>query len=705
MVKTINGENYREAVPGVGSILNLYGFETRPTSLDIDLGQPAYSGKVTYMLATGSVTEGMPPANAAVLNLGWDNSKWGAQLAIGNGTGALFGRGFNANINVMSWGKWREYISDFNINAFLQISGPTYLAQTIPATNGLPFAGIPHGTGITDFAGWMKTARSGFYNTLIGSDWYNVYLLKYENGYSEDGKKYGMYISSKTMEDDYLRWNKMIDGKTGNTRFIVDHLNYKELIFNHGTITKTTQFEYPPDGSHIAMQQYNPDTDTTIRFQISKSGTVRIYTKTGNGGWVNGEIDFAHLENHFLPLAGGTMAGNIVMKNVTLHDGVHARTVMKVFDDGDGANDYGSELTLSGGGNTFIGSGESADNLRVALQTALLEGEIYGRLGEHLYLSADSNLCLYSNCNEAGKRKGIVFNTDGVLMPIGASSIKLGAYSNRLDAGYIKDGYITNFYASYIRYNTTSNTGFNMFSDYVMLQRFNDSSNNAILLECSNTSNYSISPIIRPVRNGSGTIGTSSYKWNQVWATNGAIQTSDKNEKKEISYYGQHSNYDTYIDDETLKSFIRGLLSVIYKRVNGESDRPHHGFIAQDVEELLQKLGIKDHAGFIKSPKTETVEIEEEAEETYTDETDGQTRTRTVIQKREEQREIPGEYIYGLRYEEFIADIVRFVQLQDERIEEQEKIIYEQQKELDNQREEINALKARLERLEALLLY
>ncbi len=71
------------------------------------------------------------------------------------------------------------------------------------------------------------------------------------------------------------------------------------------------------------------------------------------------------------------------------------------------------------------------------------------------------------------------------------------------------------------------------------------------------------------------------------------------------------------------------------------------------------------------------------------DETDGQTRTRTVIQKREEQRELLGEYVYGLRYEEFIADIVRFIQIQDERIEEQER--------------KINSLEGRLSALENML--
>ena len=138
-----------------------------------------------------------------------------------------------------------------------------------------------------------------------------------------------------------------------------------------------------------------------------------------------------------------------------------------------------------------------------------------------------------------------------------------------------------------------------------------------------------------------------------------------------------------------LINLIMGIKPAVFKRKNGESGRPHHGFIAQDIKELIQKLGIKDHAGFIETPRTETIEIEEEIGEEYVDETDGQTKTRTVIQKREEQREIPGEYIYGLRYEEFIADIVRFCQLQDERLKTQE--------------EKINNLEKRIEILENII--
>ncbi len=197
-------------------------------------------------------------------------------------------------------------------------------------------------------------------------------------------------------------------------------------------------------------------------------------------------------------------------------------------------------------------------------------------------------------------------------------------------------------------------------------------------------------------------LGMSSAKWEDIYATNSSISTSDKNQKKDISYIGQDSGYDnTRMDDDTLVKLILGLKPVIYTRIDADSNRPHHGIVSQDFEELLKKLGIKDHAAFIKSPKTKAIEIEEEVEKEAEEEVTNEDGTKQIvkrtvkeIQTRIEYEEIPGEYTYGMRYEELFGDNVRFSKILWYKIMEQEKIIQEQQ-------EEINGLKARFEILEA----
>lgn len=52
-------------------------------------------------------------------------------------------------------------------------------------------------------------------------------------------------------------------------------------------------------------------------------------------------------------------------------------------------------------------------------------------------------------------------------------------------------------------------------------------------------------------------------------------------------------------------SFILALNPVSYKLNDGTSGRTHYGLIYQDVETILNALGMTslDFAGFIKSPK------------------------------------------------------------------------------------------------------
>lgn len=163
----------------------------------------------------------------------------------------------------------------------------------------------------------------------------------------------------------------------------------------------------------------------------------------------------------------------------------------------------------------------------------------------------------------------------------------------------------------------------------------------------------------RPYADNMLYLGHSAQRWKQVYAVNSAISTSDRNEKENISYIGSKSSYeDTSMTDVELTMLVMGLRPVIFKRINGESGRPHHGIIAQDFEELMAEIGLHDHAAFIKSPKTEEIEVTKE---------DGSKEIKI--------QEVLGEYIYGIRYEEFIADVIRFCQiLKDENSRQQKKI-------------------------------
>ena len=138
-------------------------------------------------------------------------------------------------------------------------------------------------------------------------------------------------------------------------------------------------------------------------------------------------------------------------------------------------------------------------------------------------------------------------------------------------------------------------------------------------------------------------LGSPNYKWGTVYSFTGAINTSDRNEKNTIEA----------LDTDLWSKFITGLEPVTYKMNDGESGRKHAGLIAQDVESLMETLGIdsKDFAGFVKFEKARQVEA-------------GTNEEGNSIYKEEKVLDADGNqvYAYALRYEEFIAPMIKVIQ-------------------------------------------
>lgn len=159
--------------------------------------------------------------------------------------------------------------------------------------------------------------------------------------------------------------------------------------------------------------------------------------------------------------------------------------------------------------------------------------------------------------------------------------------------------------------------------------RIEQPSSQALYIRASQETNYGVNVgvmdsmwTLSPIVDGAMNLGTPSHRWGQIYSTNSVISTSDKKEKKNIKALGNLA-----------KDFIMELRPVSFKFKNRE--RTHYGLIAQDVEETMNDLGISDldFGGFCKD----------------------------VVDDKE---------IYGLRYEEFIAPLIRTVQLQQKEIEE-----------------------------------
>lgn len=149
-----------------------------------------------------------------------------------------------------------------------------------------------------------------------------------------------------------------------------------------------------------------------------------------------------------------------------------------------------------------------------------------------------------------------------------------------------------------------------------------------------------------PITNDNNDLGYANLKWDDVYATNGTIQTSDKNVKDNIT------TSDLGLD------FVNKLKPVSYKFK--EKTRTHYGLIAQDIEDVLSDISKStiDFAGFIKTQK------EDHSVWTKDDpETQGDNPTAEIGQfKNPIGTKIDDEYSYALRYEEFISPMIKAIQ-------------------------------------------
>lgn len=126
-----------------------------------------------------------------------------------------------------------------------------------------------------------------------------------------------------------------------------------------------------------------------------------------------------------------------------------------------------------------------------------------------------------------------------------------------------------------------------------------------------------------PHADGTNLLGWSQRRWSAIYAVSGLITTSDANLK-------------TDIQPETLGlDFVNQLQPKTFKFTEGESNRTHHGLIAQDVEQIINSLGISidDFAILTKTPKVD-----------------------------DNGNVIPDEYVYGLRYSELIGILIKAIQ-------------------------------------------
>ena len=169
-----------------------------------------------------------------------------------------------------------------------------------------------------------------------------------------------------------------------------------------------------------------------------------------------------------------------------------------------------------------------------------------------------------------------------------------------------------------------------------------------------NTGSYGVGFIgsaFRPDTTNVLALGSSSYKWTAVYATNGTIQTSDRNKKKNIEPIPE------IYEELFLKT---QCVSYMFK----DGDRIHIGVISQDFEEMMTEIGLTalDFAGFCKDIHYE-YDIAEDGTEIESTKRPATDENGDII------------YDYSFRYQEFIMLTAHMVQKTIRRADAQEQEI------------------------------
>lgn len=177
------------------------------------------------------------------------------------------------------------------------------------------------------------------------------------------------------------------------------------------------------------------------------------------------------------------------------------------------------------------------------------------------------------------------------------------------------------------------------------------------------TTTLQVAGQITPSVDNTYSLGTGALRFTAVYAVNGAIQTSDERQKKNIT------------DSDLGLDFINKLRPVSYNWKSGSDTSVHYGLIAQETEKIVnESRSVRDG-----------------------------TPTPIVDYDKDSGR-------YGLRYTELISPIIKAVQElyskimgHDQRLESQERKIASVEAENAQLKKENEEIKARLQRLEKAL--
>ena len=409
-----------------------------------------------------------------------------------------------------------------------------------------------------------------------------------------------------------------------------------------GVVTANNSFKILTDGS---MQATNAKISGTISSSIINGTTI-------NGGTITGT----------------TIKGSVIMaeknRKVTVYSSDLDIIKNEIMSPGSMNTTYRNRLDLDKNGRI-----SSAD---YSIAKNILNGITSSSWMDYVYINKNDYSVIVGTKTDDGKIvRETQINPGGILTGVisysKTSSQDINFYSNSITIGSTNGGNITVD-------DSVVSTGSSFYAGGAGVKLNNTGENRSLYTTWSDGANHDIVSIAADNRTcyvGAGNYGDASQQTNlrgykvHIYTHGGSLTsnksiavTSDRNFKKNIQE----------IDIKYI-NFFKSLTPVTYKYKSNLFDRSHMGFIAQDVEQALNKNGLttQDFAGIV-------------IDNNFVD-PDENTKT-LVSQKR-----------YFLRYEEFISLNTYMIQNTMSQLEKQEC-------EIEKLKDNINQLQAKLRAFE-----
>ena len=385
--------------------------ETRQEDMNFNLADAKYIKRVTYSMATSTTKKNKPPiGDANILSFGWDNSGYGSQLAIQNGSaGHLAVRGSGSTNGASSWGEWSTVLDSSNYTSYIN---NYYWANVKVSTASSTETKPTFNTAYTS-NWWRSTGKTGWWNDT------------YSGGIAMEDKTYVKVAGNKS----FLIPNGSLKiGGNGDIFFATGYDNatlkiYGQTNTDFGIETIVIQTCF--DNQDPQISEYTTQYANRCNLLLQpRGGQVYIGKNLTTPGDVGYKL-----------LVGGNqwIEGNLVFKGakeIKFIGSKQTYSMIRFIDNT--SNIYGNGISIGGGGSTVIGAGESA-----------MSYVTNGR-DERLFLLSDDAINIEAGGDTISNRKGLQVTSDGHILPIKAENSNPNAQDLGSAADYWRNLYINN---------------------------------------------------------------------------------------------------------------------------------------------------------------------------------------------------------------------------------------------------------------------